>query len=127
LFCGDQRQAFYPWGEHSGNPAPTRSHLTPFASSLKFGSARRHFPSNQGFHRRVGASLFKTHTAATEEDKLTNETAALRRGLTALDRALLQRLIDGEVRQRHVAELERIHTAKRRYFGEKQESRRAGT
>jgi hypothetical protein len=59
--------------------------------------------------------------------KLTSQTADLRRGLTALDRALLRHLIDSEVRRRHEDEFERINATRRRFLAEKQETRPAGT
>lgn len=47
------------------------------------------------------------------------QAAALRRALTAHDRALLKRLVDAELRRREAAELERIAAIKQRYLAGK--------
>jgi hypothetical protein len=43
------------------------------------------------------------------------QAAALRRALTAHDRALLKRLVDAELRRREAADLEQMAAMKQRY------------
>lgn len=47
---------------------------------------------------------------------MTMHAEAIRRALTSDDRALVKRLIDGEVRRRHQDEAERTAKVKRSYF-----------